>query len=471
MKRNRFLKLPFCYSVIILSLFLTTTTFSGATDVLFQPDNVSTSYDTIIIPDDFLTIQEAIDYCQPGDHIFVRKGTYTDHVRVNKDALTISGECNKDTIIDMENTAQDAIQIISDDVVIQNFSIINARSKDNVIWDQAGIEVYSSHITIRNNIFVDNRLGIHVFTSAYDLTICDNQFFHDGIMIGNYMETGDIPLSSVLHTITNNTVNDRPLYYIRDSKDMMVPTDAGQILLANCTNITVKDIEMSHTDFSIMLLHCSFCLVENCTVSDTDGELILLYSHYNIIQNNTAINNMHGICIDHSSSYNTVRYNDVSENYVGISIITHAHNNDIYGNLIHDNNIGVKLTTYAEGLPAFENNVYDNVFQKNKCGLKIYPTLGIRPPAYNNTIDHNLFTMNLIGVNLIDTKGTTIKNNTFLTNPIASFFTDTFDTIWENNYWGRPRLLPKAIIGLRHIGGIPFPYLNFDVNPAKQRTV
>ena len=58
---------------------------------------------TTIVPDDFLTIQEAISNAVEGDIIFVETGIYYEHVVVNK-TVSILGEDVDTTIIDGNNT-------------------------------------------------------------------------------------------------------------------------------------------------------------------------------------------------------------------------------------------------------------------------------------------------------------------------------------------------------------------------------
>ena len=38
---------------------------------------------TIVVPDDFTTIQEAVDFAKPGDTVLVRAGTYFESVVIN----------------------------------------------------------------------------------------------------------------------------------------------------------------------------------------------------------------------------------------------------------------------------------------------------------------------------------------------------------------------------------------------------
>ena len=53
---------------------------------------VEASPATIYVPDDYLTIQAAVDASNPGDTIIVRDGTYTENIDVNKDHLTIQSK-------------------------------------------------------------------------------------------------------------------------------------------------------------------------------------------------------------------------------------------------------------------------------------------------------------------------------------------------------------------------------------------
>jgi hypothetical protein len=55
---------------------------------------------TITVPDDYSTIQEAVDAANSGDTIFVRAGTYNETVTIRKDGLTLTGENQSTTVID-----------------------------------------------------------------------------------------------------------------------------------------------------------------------------------------------------------------------------------------------------------------------------------------------------------------------------------------------------------------------------------
>ena len=83
----------------------------------FQPAKPEPT--TIIVPDDYPTIQAAINAANDGDTVFVRNGTYYENVVVNK-PVSLVGEDKQTTNIDGNNTGYCA-RIQSNGVVLENF--------------------------------------------------------------------------------------------------------------------------------------------------------------------------------------------------------------------------------------------------------------------------------------------------------------------------------------------------------------
>ena len=54
---------------------------------------------TIVVPDDYTTIQEAIDNAAEGDTIYVKKGIYHENIGIAK-PISLIGEDRNSTIID-----------------------------------------------------------------------------------------------------------------------------------------------------------------------------------------------------------------------------------------------------------------------------------------------------------------------------------------------------------------------------------
>jgi len=133
-----------------------------------QP-NVKASPDTIRVPQDYTTIQEAINQASPGDTIQVSAGTYREHLYINK-TLTLKGENRENTVID-GTAAGYVIKSESTTVDISGFTIINGSNgillencngsilKQNIVngFPQRGIWLhYSNSNIISDNIVSDN---------------------------------------------------------------------------------------------------------------------------------------------------------------------------------------------------------------------------------------------------------------------------------------------------------------------------
>ena len=85
--------------IFFLILCLTFVTFLPAGIVKAEPK-------TIVVPDDYLTIADAVGNASPGDTVFVKKGNYTGGIALNK-PITLKGEDAKNTIIVGGTTLQE----------------------------------------------------------------------------------------------------------------------------------------------------------------------------------------------------------------------------------------------------------------------------------------------------------------------------------------------------------------------------
>lgn len=426
----------------------------------------------ITIRDDFSSIQHAINHANPGDTILIKTGVYKENLIINKTGITLQGEDKYNTILDGCKTEGEGIIVKAEDVTIKNLTIKNYKNheKDPIYsWNQAGIEIHLPNATITDNRFIENGVGIELYIKAYNTTITNNEMIYDGILLGNYFDYPKFPgitPSGFLHNIHNNTVNGKTLYYYKNQKNFTVPTDAGQITMVNCSNFTIKNIHMSNNDFSILLAYCSNSLIENLTISDTNGEILLFACENNTIQHNTITNTFKAICLEYKSKNNILKHNDLSKNYVGISLFNNANNNTIYQNKVYENygpmSSGIEIVSYQGGTQR-DNNITENQIYNNPIGIRF------RENTINNTIYHNNITKNKIGIYLeISSDYNKIINNNFRKNTVQAIFNGCSTNTWNKNYWNRPRVLLKPIIGLSNFGKIKIPWINFDKNPAKE---
>jgi nitrous oxidase accessory protein len=114
---------------------------------------------TITVPDDFPSIQEAINAADAGDTIFVKRGTYVENPVVNQ-SVSLVGEDRDATVIDV--TA--GLKVQSNFVNISGLTIYDGYH---------GITVSANSCRISGNKIMDSRVGIALL-SAYDNIITEN---------------------------------------------------------------------------------------------------------------------------------------------------------------------------------------------------------------------------------------------------------------------------------------------------------
>jgi len=323
-------------------------------------------------PSNFTTIQGAIDAASDDDTIFVYNGTYNENIVINK-SLTILGENKTNTIIDGKGKT-DTITINSENTTIQGFTITNATSSDIIQIFRAGIRITRSHNTIKNNIIKDNNAG--VFTRrATNITIFENEFYNNAITLSPYdIEETNVPISKeyFIHTIENNTINGKKILYLKNQQNIKIPSEIGQLITFNCSNITVENISFTKCDFSLMMTYTNHCKIYNSQFID-DADIWIMQSNYNIFENNIMTKNFHGITLDYNSKYNIMRYNNFSENQMmGVMIESRSDFNVIEKNNMIKNN-------YSN---AFMRNSFMNKWKNNYwddwVGLK-HPLLRLMP--------------------------------------------------------------------------------------------
>ena len=189
-----------------------------------------------------------------------------------------------DTIID-GNDYGDVITITSNDCTVQNLNIRNSGyyagvkiSSDgntldsNILNDNYyGIWVNaSSDNTISNNIISSNRGGIRIRDTS-NTQITDNQILSNDIegvtlessyyitILRNTFESNGITITGEdnawnTHTIKDNTVDDRKIYYYKDSSGVIVPSDAGQVILSHCVDVIIQNLDFSNVENNFFIL-------------------------------------------------------------------------------------------------------------------------------------------------------------------------------------------------------------------------
>lgn len=118
---------------------------------------VALSSTVIYVPDDYSTIQRAVDAAKSGETIIVRAGCYTENVVVNKPHLTVRSENGAGaTIVQVANSNDHVFEVTADYVTISGFTVKGATENQN-----AGIYLhYADYCNISGNSVSKNHYGI-----------------------------------------------------------------------------------------------------------------------------------------------------------------------------------------------------------------------------------------------------------------------------------------------------------------------
>jgi nitrous oxidase accessory protein len=283
--------------------------------VSFPQIKVDAQAKMIVVPDDFPTIQEAIDNANEGDTVFVKRRTYNNQALNIDKSLSLIGEDTETTILKGNEIPSDNLRIITieaDDVKISGFTITEGYF---------GISGQGERIEIIGNKFsLMNQNAISLGGSFK--TIVDNDFI--------FCPTS-IQSSGFYNNISRNNMFDW------GDRGILVGDSYSIISENNFVNIRSQ---------------------------------IVINGNSNIISGNTGtIDGYDGIIIE-SGFNNTIFGNSIVGNTNTAIKIYNGHNNTIYENYLAENNLGIFIGGITEYFA--ENNIfYNNNFVNNTQNVRI----------------------------------------------------------------------------------------------------
>ncbi len=390
----------------------------------------------------YSTIQQAVNDASNEDIVFVYSGTYYENIVVNK-RINLSGESRDTTLINGGGFGT-VIRVNTFEVSINGFTITGSGSA----FRDAAIDVYyttkckifnnnisqngnfgifarggSTHQIYNNIIYANSNHGINIQTRSS--TLRNNIMIQDGISLTGY-DYQDWNSNSI---DTSNTANGKPVYYWKEKTSGTLPSEAGQIILANCTDIKVEGQIISNTSVAIQIGFSSDCFISNNTLTFNNNGIVLHRTERINITGNTIENSTFGIDAGLSEG-DIIAENTVLNNEYGIFVIS-SHYEYIIDNVVYQNSFGI-FVHRSHWIYVIANNVSDNI-----KGIEINASLyGI------NNIFNNSIVSNNNGIFLIETENNFIENNDIIgnTNGIylgsSSHFSEIHNNTISNNYCG-----------------------------------
>jgi len=289
----------------------------------FRIQPARSSPGTITVPDDYPTIQAAVDAASPGDTVFVRAGTYNGSIQIGK-PLTLKGESNQNTILRLQGRGNIMIglHVTASDVTVSGFHLISPVAASGKVM----------------LIVVDGRGGV---TS-------DNCVIKDNVL----EEYG---------------------------------TDA-LTLIGSRGDEVVGNVISSQDGTCTLLMSSSNCLIRNNSLSGSEwvGIVLVFSSSNNTVSNNFITNQIDSrseqcgaVTIGSSSHSNTVTGNTLVNNDYGVTCWQLTQNNVIY----HNNFVNNTHQSYSDD---DARNFWDNGYPSGGNYWSDYSGTDLYSSQYQN---------------------------------------------------------------------------------------
>jgi parallel beta-helix repeat protein len=394
-------------------------------------ENCTISNNTCISGNETGILIRGSNYCIISNNICSLNGNRTEYY-YDQNGIRLSGShhnqifnniCNENMgngIIIMQTSLNNTVR---NNYCNQNYDSgisINQGSNNNLIFNNTckknnyiGIRQWQSENNIiENNILHNNRGDGIEFWLSRKTIVKNNDMVAGGIFIYSgskeYWNSYTLGYNDYLKeywntfTIDNkNTVNNKPLYYLKNKNNESVPLGAGEIILANCSNITISNQNLSDGSVGILSGFSNSNVIENTICNNNIHDGILLFnSHFNSIDK-TNCNSNKGL--------DTLNRFDDYDKGSGINL-EHSYLTTIKNcNFNSNNNSGIFL---------FESN--KNLISNSNC-LKSIIGLSLNS-SNNNTLIKNRIEKNENNLKLTLSSKNVFDNCTFLSSSIADVF-------------------------------------------------
>lgn len=341
---------------------------------------------TLLVPQAFAAIQEAIAFARPGDTIQVDAGlaveAFVGPISVNIPELVIES-VNGEALIDGQG-AEEVVRITGNSIVFAGFKVVNggkgiALTGDNctiadntVSGNDYGIYVSGGkRNTVARNIAKNNDFMGILLTGADKNTLEGNVVKGNGADGGAFNAAGIALIFSFENLLEENVVQRNEGFFT--SGILLRENSKGNILKNNVSEENSTGIELNNAHMNI--------LEGNITTDNSTGIELFLADNNQLIKNFAENNSGTGLSL--GGDDNEVEYNIVRENKTGISVDWFPGGNQILYNSVTDNEVGIDAE-FSTSLFSNENTnvVHYNNIAGNDLGV-LGPDEGILSATEN----------------------------------------------------------------------------------------
>jgi parallel beta-helix repeat protein len=329
---------------------------------------------------------------------------------------------------------------------------------------------FSDENIIKRNIFnkAENTQGTNNITiflnSISDCTFENNELTRGALLLkGTTIEHYNTHIIDI-----SNTVDNKPIYYYKNSDNKDIPENIGQIILANCTGFQIENRDFINKYYPLTLGFSNFNHIINNIFDRTFWGYYSFFSDHNVIFNNSFTDCNVGSYL-YGSSFNIISENEYLSDYRDGIYLDHCTNITLSNNTIYLNTLSGLRIVGSENNNIEFNNISNNL----QNGL--YLNTSNQNQIINNSIEDNI----RIGINISDSNQNQFYHNNIIKNPSqASLLGGNFYNEWDNglgegNFWSDYTGLDNGANNRTAndgIGDTKLPHLGLDNYPIMNRS-
>ncbi len=335
---NRWVMVGFILALLVLPLI----TYSV---------NADSEQETIVVPDDYATIQAAIDSALDGSVIHVKSGIYHENLKINK-SISLIGESYDSVIVD------------------------GNRSEGY----RVPCRIHCSNVSVSGFTFYDGLDGIQLMSGVNDCNISGNQLINN-----QYGITADIGSSNIFsRNIIDSTELGYGIYLTRCSNSII----QGNYIHSSAEGIAVIDDLLSPEQ---VITSRNNKIIGNILVNCTERAVWFKFTKENLMVGNNITDCAVGLAIlfaDNNTVYQNNFFNNAQQVAGGLEPIWSGGSGTRYSICKWDNGEEGNYWSDYNGTDADKDGVGDTPYVINEANSDVFPLMN---PAATQEVN-NAFT-------------------------------------------------------------------------------